>query len=149
MFKKDFSIHFLFGSLFIIAILNGYFFNWINNSFFHFKSNGNELKEFNAIERFAIIVIITPIVETYLFQYLPNIVMTKFKISNKVLLILIPSIIFGCIHYYFWLYAAMAFIGGILINLLYVNIKIKSRYYFLIVSLFHSLYNMYGFLFIN
>jgi len=149
-YMKIQKIIFLFILLFAIAILNGYLFNYINNIYFNYKSNGNDLNDFKPILKLTIIVILAPIIETLVFQYLPNKLLNKLGVKNEFLLVFIPAMIFGLVHFYFWLYAISAFVGGILLNFLYLYIKNKNQIYvsLLIVFLFHSFYNLYGYLFV-
>ncbi len=147
MYKK-LNSYFLFVTLLSIAIINGYFFNYVNNTYFHYKSNENGLAGLNETIKFLAIVFISPIIETFVVQYLPHIILRKLGVEKRILLILIPSIIFGIFHFYFWLYALAAFVGGIIINLIYLNFQSKTKYYLFIVILFHLLYNLYGYLFV-
>jgi hypothetical protein len=132
----------------IVAILNGYLFDWINNSFFNYTSNQDGLSDYSPLAKFMMIVFIAPVVETALFQYLPNLVLIKLNVRSRFLLVLCPALLFGCLHYYFWLYAVMAFIAGLILNTLYLYFKDNSRYYFWMICLFHALYNLYGYLFV-
>lgn len=145
--KKSLIIYFIL--FYISAILNGLFFNYLNNEFFHYSNNSNDLSDFSSFTKFCLIVIISPIVETFLFQYLPNVFLTKLNLINTKALIIIPSLLFAAFHFYFWLYACMALVGGLLINSLYVITKGKTKYYILIIIAYHSLYNLFGYLFIN
>lgn len=129
------------------AILNGYFFNWLNNTFLHYNIT-KSTDEYAKIEKAVLMLIISPIVETLLFQYLPNVILLKLKIFNKYLLIIIPSIIFGLSHSYHFLYVIMTFCGGLILNYYYFEMKIKTKYYYWATVLVHSLYNLYGLLFI-
>lgn len=131
----------------LIAIINGHLFIYLNNSFFHLHSTDNDLSKFSVISKFALTIILAPLIETFLFQYLPNIILVKLKITNRAWLIVLPAILFGCMHFYFWLYAVAAFFGGLILNFLYIYCKERSKYYFLIVVLFHSLYNLYGYIY--
>ncbi|MBT1705313.1 CPBP family glutamic-type intramembrane protease [Chryseosolibacter indicus] len=142
------GLYLLFIILLVLAVLTGYLFNWINDTFFHYSSGNNDLDSFSEPIKFLLIVVIAPLVETLFFQHLPYQVLTKLKIRNKLLLILTLSLIFGLFHLYFWLYAIMAFCGGILMNTLYIFSRHYSKYYFLIVVAYHSLYNLYGYLFV-
>lgn len=146
--SPEISISTLFAILYGLAILNGYFFNWINDAFFQYKFEYEDISRSSTF-KFALIVVIAPFLETYLFQELPNIFLNKLRVKNRIILILLPSLIFGFSHFYFWVYAVMAFFGGILINALYIYSKERSKYYFFIVSGFHSLYNLYGYIIVN
>lgn len=142
------NIYVVFISLYVLAILNGYFFNWLSASLISETTYETGLSGFSEPIKFLLLIIITPFVETYLFQHVPNSVLRKLNVRNNFFLIIIPSVLFGCVHFYFWTYVLMAFVGGVLINVLYVYAKGKSIYYFLIVTTFHSLYNLYGYVFV-
>jgi len=131
--------------LLVLAILNAYFFNWINDNFFHLETHA-----FDKIQRGELLlltVIIGPVAETLLLQYLPNRILIKLKLENPFLLIVIPSVIFSLGHLYFWLYAVMAFFSGLILNYFFVWLKSRSQHYLYITMLFHAVYNLYGFLF--
>ncbi|MCC6289168.1 MAG: CPBP family intramembrane metalloprotease [Chitinophagaceae bacterium] len=132
----------------IASIFNGYLFNWLNNNFFHYSIN-KSIDHFGKPEKSILALLISPIIETLLFQYIPNLILLKMKISNKYLLIIIPSIFFGLSHTYHFLYAIMAFCGGMILNYYYLEMKRKTRYYYWATALIHSLYNLYGLLFIK
>jgi hypothetical protein len=139
----------LFAGLLVLAILNGYLFNLINDRFFHYTNEANRLDQFSPLGRFMMIVVLAPLTETALLQTLPNIILTKCKLRSRFWLILIPSVLFGAGHFYFWLYAVMALVGGIFLNTLYLTAKERTRHYFAITMLFHALYNLHGYLFVE
>jgi uncharacterized protein len=132
--------------LLVLAILNAYFFNWINEAFFHLQTG--EFEKMPRSELFFFTVIIAPAAETLLVQYLPNRILEKLKVENLFLLIVIPSIIFSLGHLYFWLYAVMTFFSGLILNYYFLWLKKRSEYYLYITMLFHATYNLYGFLFV-
>ena len=131
-----------------LAILNGYFFNFINDKFFHFTSDENGLAHLPIEAKLAIIVFLAPIIETVIFQFIPIEILKNTKLRNPVFLILIPSLIFAGAHWYHFIYIIMAFVGGIILNYYYVETQKISKYSFLLVVLLHSLYNLYGFIFV-
>jgi len=132
------------------AILNGYFFDWLNDSFFHYSSDENGLQEFSGTAQFFIIVIIAPIVETALFNWTPNFLLSGWSVKNTALLILIPSLVFAACHLYHPLYSVMAFAGGLIMNayFLYNKKTHKPAVAFLLVAILHGAYNLYGYLFV-
>jgi uncharacterized protein len=131
-----------------IAILNGYFFSYLNEQYFHFSSNGNDLNELSYSGKLLIILIVAPLIETLFFQFFPSQVLYKLKVTKQFYLVLIPSILFSLAHCYFWLYMVMAFIGGIILNYYYIEMKKFSKYSFSLTVFLHFLYNLYGFLFV-
>ncbi|CAM2888494.1 hypothetical protein DRF59_07770 [Chryseobacterium flavum] len=135
---------------FALALLNGYFFNYINDTYLHFDVNYNKYQNISKNELIFISVFIAPFLETFIFQHLPYLILTKWiKVSNTVFCIIIMSIIFSSVHYYNWLYIIMTFFGGIILNNLYIYYsKHSCKYSFILTVLFHSLFNLYGLLFI-
>lgn len=133
----------------LAAITNGYIFNFINNKYFHYSSNQNGLSEFSATTKFLIIVIIAPIVETAIFNLLPNKLLKHFRLNNNLLLIIIPSIVFSLFHLYNTIYFLMALIGGLITNWYFLNSHKRAEIAFWLVALLHATYNLYGYLFVN
>ncbi|PWN70583.1 CPBP family intramembrane metalloprotease [Chryseobacterium phosphatilyticum] len=133
---------------FALAVLNGYFFYYINNSYVHFDVNQNQ--NISKHELSFIAIFIAPFIETLVFQYLPYMLLTKvMMIKNKSLCILIMSLIFASMHYYNWLYIIMTFFGGIILNNLYIHyFRHTPKYSFILTVFFHALFNLYGFLFV-
>ncbi len=135
---------------FALALLNGYFFNFINDTYFHFDVNQNIQNNISKEELNFIAIFIAPFLETFLFQYLPYLVLSKWmKIKSRILCIVMTSIIFASMHYYNGLYIVMTFFGGIILNNLYIYYTKHAHFYsFVLTALFNGLFNLYGFLFI-
>lgn len=131
------------------AIFNGYFFNFINQKSYQYSSNENGLSEFTKNEKFIIIIIIAPIVETILFSLIPNLTLTKIKIRNNFILVIVPSILFSICHLYNLVYALMALFAGVIINWYYIFSKNSGKSAFWLVVLLHTFYNLYGYVFVN
>ncbi|WP_353954761.1 CPBP family intramembrane glutamic endopeptidase [uncultured Chryseobacterium sp.] len=143
------TVTFFFAS-FALALLNGYFFNYLNDAYFHFNVHQNKYANISEGELNFIAIFIAPFVETFLFQYLPYLILTKWiRLHNNLLCIVIMSVIFASMHSYNWLYIVMTFFGGIILNNLYAYYYKHARTYsFILTVLFHSLFNLYGYLFI-
>lgn len=137
----------LFFFCYLLSLINSYFFVFLNNTIIHTNiSNPIDSKPF--IEQFFIAVIIAPPIETWLAQVLPNRLLTKLKISNKFILIIIPSILFGLGHIgYSLLYGIVMLNGGIILNYFYLESKLKTKNAFLLTALLHSVYNLTGLIF--
>lgn len=135
---------------FVLAVLNGYFFNYINDTYLHFDVNYNKSQNISKNELNFIAIFIAPLIETFIFQYLPYLILSKWiRLDNKAFCILIMSTIFASMHYYNWLYIVMTFFGGIILNNFYIYYhKHIPKYSFVLTVLFHALFNLYGFLFI-
>lgn len=135
-------------SILTIIILNGYFFNYINNTFFYYENNEeNGFTNLSVPLKYVIIVVIAPLIETFIFQMTPYIVLNMLKIKTKYLLVIIPSILFSLGHIYNPIYMCMTFIGGVFLNIYYYESKKHTHHYFLLTALIHSFYNLYGILF--
>ena len=135
-------------SILTIIILNGYFFNYINDNFFHYENNEeNGLTNLSLPIKYVIIVVIAPLIETFIFQMIPSIVLNMLKIESKYLLIIIPSLLFSLGHIYNPIYMCMTFIGGVFLNIYYYESKKYNHHYFFLTALIHSFYNLYGMLF--
>jgi hypothetical protein len=147
--RSVYSLIIKFFSYLIVAILNGYFFNWINNTYFNYSNESeNGLNGFSDIGKFIVIIVLAPVLETLIFQYLPNEVLEKLKIRSYFLKIIIPSFLFSLTHFYHPLYIVMTFIAGILLNKYYIDTKNETRLFFILTVLLHSVYNLYGYLFV-
>ena len=92
---------------------------------------------------------IAPIVETILFSLIPNLTLTKIRVRNNFILIIVPSVFFSVCHLYNLLYAVIALFGGLIINWYYINCKNSGKSAFWLVVLLHTFYNLYGYVFIN
>lgn len=133
----------------LLSITNGYIFNYLNSTYFHYTSNENGLSEFPNAMKVVMIVIIAPVIETFIFNLLPNQILKKIGLKNTFFLVLIPSIIFSLFHLYHPIYGVMALIGGIIINWYFLHSHSKIKIAFWLVTLLHSSYNLYGYLFVN
>ena len=133
----------------LLVILNGYFFNYLNSQFF--KLNNNAFDSFTKQELFVVAVIIAPIIETLLFQFLLYNFLIFMKLKNVWQIIFIMSFIFSQVHWYNWLYVVATFFCALFFNLYYIFI-VRSKNKFLailMVTILHSLYNLFGFLFVE
>jgi len=96
-----------------------------------------------------VILVISPIVETLLFQWLPISAVAYFKVTNRNWLkMIVSSLLFASIHYYSVLYLVMAFIGGLIMSFLYIYTEQKHKIPVIYVAFLHFLYNLYGMLFV-
>tara|TARA_B110000114_G_scaffold22039_1_gene21000 strand:+ start:1245 stop:1751 length:507 start_codon:yes stop_codon:yes gene_type:complete len=98
-------------------------------------------------EIFIFTVIIGPIIETFLFQYLIIEVLFFFKRIKINTIIIISSLSFSLTHYYNFIYILVTFLSGIIYASYYLYLKEeKQRFPFLYICLFHSLYNFSAFI---
>ena len=132
--------------VFVLILLNSYFFILLNELFFHFPNSGNDLENRPFSEKFLIGVVVAPLLETFFAQYL-LIKLLRIKIKNQTYLLLLSSLFFASMHYYNWLYVLVTFFSGLALNYYYLEIEKISKYSFLLTAMVHSLYNLYGLLF--
>lgn len=138
---------YIFLSFFILAILNGYCFNFLNDYYFHLES---ELPAGISHKEMAFLAIfVAPFLETLIFQYMLYAGLTKvLRIKNNLICVLLMSLVFSQMHWYNWLYVIMTFFSGVILNSFYITFLNRTRYYFMLTVLFHALYNLYGVLFV-
>lgn len=146
MKKDNLKLVRLFVIYLAIAIINGYLFNFLANESNIEVDYGFE--KVNLIVKFLAIVVLAPVLETYLINYYPIKILEKWKVKSKIVLIIIPSIIFSLFHYYNLIYVCMAFFGGLIMNSYYIvnrELSDKAIYW---LMLLHSMYNLFGYLFV-
>jgi hypothetical protein len=133
-----------------LAVGNGYVFNEINSLFPEYEVDMKKLFNWSPTEKVLMLIIVAPVAESFLANYFPFYVLRKLKVTNRFLLIVLPSILFGLAHLYHPVYSLMAFFGGLILNGYYLGrIYAKARFAFVQVVMLHSCYNLYGFLFVD
>ena len=128
---------------FILLILNNLVFGTIEHFFFPDLPK-NPITNESPFYKLIFGCIIGPILETYVFNYLPTIILHKINIKKESFRIILPSIIFGLNHYYSFLYIIAAFFMGIIFNLLYLRATKLNESPILVVSLIHCAYNIFS-----
>ena len=93
---------------------------------------------------FIYVVLLGPFVETYLFQYLPiNWLIKKLGVEKKVLIIILPGLLFSIIHAFSWAYQFAMLVPSIIMCYYYFELKLKygnaNAYFF--TSLLHVIMN--------
>ena len=124
----------------IYAFLASYIINIYNTSIldvFNFKS---------LHEAFILSVLIGPLLETFLFQYLIIEILYKFKINNN-LIIWLSAILFALTHNYNLIYLLAAILPGLLYASYYLYLKKeKKKNIFFTIYLLHALSNLVVFI---
>ncbi|HTE34844.1 MAG TPA: CPBP family glutamic-type intramembrane protease [Chryseolinea sp.] len=138
----------LFTSLLILSVANAYAFAWLNSLAFECATIETGLDWFSPTGQFLLLVIVAPIVETYLFIHLPYEGLAFIGIQNRTVQTICSSLVFASFHFYCWVYACMVFIGALMMNILYQYALRHRHAAFWMVSIFHACYNLYGFLFV-
>jgi uncharacterized protein len=125
-----------------IRIAISYIFS-LMSKFIRHKSIMNEMMAFsNKTEELLLIVLAGPLVETFIFQYLPFYFL-KNRIAD-VYIIILAAVLFAAGHGYNWVYVLGALLAGILYGTVYA-IKSKVGKGFLYTLLLHVLYNAFAF----
>lgn len=135
-FKQTYLIVITIGLQIFITLLFSYVF---------FPNHSAGPKFDNQFDHFFLPVVIAPLLETFIFQYLIQDYILK-KINNAYLLAcFISSILFGLSHYYSPEYILVTFLSGLLFSTLYL-VSLKKNYIpFITVAISHSIYNFIGF----
>ena len=98
-------------------------------------------------EIFILTVIIAPLIETFIFQYLIIEFLFRFKKIKVNIIILISVLAFGCSHYYNLIYVLVMCVVGFIFASYYLYLKIKEiRYPFLYICSLHALCNFLVFI---
>lgn len=144
--KKTIQFFFL---LLLFKILNGYTFNYLNNTFFHLETPFFE--EIPANELFFLLVVFAPIFETLTFQLLLFRLLNHLKIKNTLIIVILMAFAFSQAHWYHWLYVVGTFVNGLFLNYFYVYIyKNKNELIAVLLTIaLHATYNLFGFLFVR
>lgn len=102
----------------------------------------------NTLFKFFTIVFFTPLIETFLLNFLPYQIFKRF-IKKNVIIIILNALLFSVLHHYSYTYMVMTFIGGIFLNFFYVACVHKKHFAFLFTTLLHAVYNLIGFILID
>lgn len=97
------------------------------------------------VQTFISIVLLGPVVETYLFQQLFFEHLSKYL--KKGVIVVVSSVVFGLCHVYNPVYSVYAFFSGLLLSASYC-FRI-NRYPYLITLAIHCIYNLLAFLLNN
>lgn len=104
-----------------------------------FDFSAGPLKDSSLAAKFVAGSFVAPLVETFLFQYLPIEILKK-KLSRGYLLIF-SSALFGLSHFYSIPYMLKTFLIGLVLAASYVFWIQQKPHKFIITVSFHSLFN--------
>ena len=105
------------------------------------------LEEFSLAEIFTITVIIAPLVETFIFQYLIIEFLLRFKKIKVNIIIFVSALAFGLVHDYNFIYVLVMCITGFIYASYYLYLKIKEvKFPFLYICSLHALSNFLVFI---
>lgn len=117
-----------------------YFFGHLNVYFFT-----TPLQQGNSLESMLLSdVIIAPIVETFIFQWLIFILLKRWKVfrNNVRLIIILSALFFGATHCYDIFYMVFVFFIGLIYMAVFVSKSDKIKQAFWIVVLIHAFDNL-------
>ena len=138
-------------ALFLVIFLIDVFFTLIGSlvvNFFDSSLIETELNtaNFSLLEIFFVTVLIGPVLETFIFQFLIIEILLKLKIKNN-LIILISTLAFSLSHNYNLIYILLIIFPGILYSTYYLFLKIENQKTpFLNIFLLHLLSNFVSFI---
>lgn len=100
------------------------------------------------IVTFLTVIVVGPIVETFIFQFAVIELFIRFYLKNNIILvsIIVSSLLFGVSHSYNVFAVLNSLIYGVIYAHFYWIFKLKKRNSFLFVILIHALYNFYVFI---
>lgn len=138
-------------ALFLVLFLIDVFFISIGSLVVNFFDSSLIETEFNTanfslLEIFFVTVLIGPVLETFIFQFLIIEILFKLNIKNN-LIILISTLAFSLSHNYNLIYILLIIFPGILYSTYYLFLKIENQKTpFLNIFLLHSLSNFVSFI---
>jgi hypothetical protein len=135
-------------AFYFLSITNVVIFGIIGD-IFNVESGFNDFAQ-GIVEKFFIYVIIVPIIETFIFNFLIQFLLSKF-IKSYYIVILLASVFFGLSHGYGQLYMICTFFGGLIMNTFYYLIAVQHNTInaFLFTYLLHAMHNFTGFVIIE
>jgi len=96
-----------------------------------------------------LIFIFAPLIETLIFQYTAHNILNYFKFEKDWIYIILMSLTFSLVHFSSLYYILMVFCSSISLNLFFIKTSKRDKLVsFLLTALFHSLYNLFGYLFV-
>lgn len=109
---------------------------------FEVKNINNPLDAESIPFKIFTAIIVAPLLETYLFQYLLNKGLIKCRINKFSLLLLIQTVIFTLFHFYSIFYIIEVFWVCGFINFFYLRAKNLTTSYIKYTVLLHASYNL-------
>ncbi len=126
----------------ILGLLESLLHSFLND-FFQLGTSGPSFE--SKTELFWVVVVVAPLVETFIFQ-LSIFYLMSLLTKNKMIALLVSALLFGLSHSYSLLYIFSGLMGGLLLGYAYIIFQVRKKYPFWSVSVIHSLNNLYLFL---
>jgi len=102
---------------------------------------GPNFRSMGVVGQFIIASVVAPIIETALNQALPIYLLRKYTRLRWFAIIVIPSAIFGLMHFYSIQYIVYAFLVGLVLTYSYAVRRYNGGHPFTLVALIHALRN--------
>lgn len=122
----------------VLNFLNNYIFFVISN-FLNISLNKGFNNNYTFNEKIVLFIIVAPLIETLLFQYIVIEIFKSIKIRLKYCCIL-SAFVFASMHLYNIFYFLYAFVGGLMFAFLYTRGK-NQKYAMLLPLIAHTIYN--------
>tara|TARA_R110002126_G_scaffold254831_2_gene397932 strand:- start:252 stop:707 length:456 start_codon:yes stop_codon:yes gene_type:complete len=137
---------------FSITVIITYAGTIIKNHYFPLEKS--IISDKSLLFKFFIAVVLAPIYETFIFQYIPIKIIGFIKIKKKIysyaIAILASGLLFGIVHAKNPIYAIFGFIVGCIFAYMFILFSIRKDFNpFLAVVILHGTVNLFGLLFVG
>lgn len=104
----------------------------------------------SLVEIFILSVVVGPLIETFLFQYLIIEILYALKKVKVQFILIISALAFSSSNYYNFIYILVTFTSGLIYASYYLYLKIgKKKYPFIYIWVLHTLYNFTIFILVD
>jgi len=111
--------------------------------FLNLNYKANPIPFDNIYEEIFLVILIAPVFETMLYQFLPS---YFFRNKNQIITILVSSIFFGLSHWYSFLNFIYGMLIGTLFIISYILIDLRKVNPLIAICLAHMFYNISAFI---
>lgn len=143
--KRNFGIS-LFAILLCIELIYTIVASYISNLIDPQYIDSNPIVNESLEVIFILSVIIAPIVETFIFQFLIIEILLLFKVKHFAIIV-ISGLLFAVAHFYNLAYILAIVFPGLLFAWYYLYLKVHKKNAFLSVTLLHACSNLFAFIF--
>lgn len=133
---------FLLGIDIVYTIVASFISNSIDPEFI----NANTISNESLDEIFIYTVLIGPVLETFIFQFLVIEILVLFKVKHTSIIV-ISGLLFAVAHFYNLAYILAIVFPGLLYAWYYLYLKLHKKHAFLSVTLLHACSNLFAFIF--
>ncbi len=134
----------LFFSLFIIDTIYNFIVSYIISRYDATLIDTHLADKYSLFTIFILTVVIAPIFETFIFQFLLIEILLTFKLKKEII-IYISAILFAATHNYNFVYFIAIIFSGLIYAAYYLYLKSKNKNALFYVILLHSVSNLFIF----